>query len=143
MHKHAHLGRKRSKPQVNFGLYPQALFDSLDGALVIGYRTSSATDWSGTTRSDVFLPSQSVDSLSYFASLEFRLSHTGFPLVRLGLETCLQVRNELSQTRSGPATKTDPQNSYRPGMSEFAFHNTRHIHRHRHRPSLHLQCHIC
>ena len=70
---------------------------------------SSTTDWSRTIRPDVSLPLSSADSLSNFASLGFRWLYPEFPLVGLGLEAHWQVRNELSQTGSGPAAKTDPQ----------------------------------
>ena len=60
------------------------------------------------TSLDMFLLLPRLNSLSFFVSLEFRLSYTGLPLVGLGLETYLQVRNELSQTPSGLVAKPDP-----------------------------------
>ena len=89
------------------------------------------------TRLDVFLLLPSASSLSYFASVEFHLACTDLPLVGLEeLEAYWQVRNDLSQTRSGLVAETDPQVSCRPAQSEVAFHSTTHLHRRR--LSLHL-----
>ena len=72
-------------------------FYSLYSAFVIGHQrrwiVSSATDWSRMTRLDVFLLLPSTNSLSYFASLEFRLSYTELPLVGLRLEAYGRARN--------------------------------------------------
>ena len=124
---HAHLCGHGSELQTNFRLTSQAFHslyrtfpDRTPKALIV----SSATDLSQMTPRGVSSLLPSGNSLSYFG---FRLLYTEHPLAWVRPETHLQVHNESSQTPSGLVAKPNLQ-------PEFAYHNTRPLHRYR--PSL-------